>query len=223
MKKDIKKILGLSILEALVSTAIIGIGFVAILQMTNYSVQSIYSSGERTKANYLTNLIAEDLMGYDNRAGESINFSDFLASDEGKVELNSALEFCNNASAGTNSTNTGNVYGDSTTDGHLMKTRKWEALLNSKSYLNCKGTNEKKNIEVFKISSTYSNMKIEDPDNPGTFLDEGMPNGKTRSVNGVDEPYVKDDLMYIGRVQMNLNDGKKRKFLYFQTDYFLKN
>ena len=84
MKKDIKKILGLSILEALVSTAIIGIGFVAILQMTNYSVQSIYSSGERTKANYLTNLIAEDLMGYENRAGESINFSDFLASDEGK-------------------------------------------------------------------------------------------------------------------------------------------
>ena len=69
MKKDIKKILGLSILEALVSTAIIGIGFVAILQMTNYSVQSIYSSGERTKANYLTNLIAEDLVGYENRAG----------------------------------------------------------------------------------------------------------------------------------------------------------
>ena len=57
MKKDIKKILGLSILEALVSTAIIGIGFVAILQMTNYSVQSIYTSGERTKANYLTNMI----------------------------------------------------------------------------------------------------------------------------------------------------------------------
>ena len=223
MKKDIKKILGLSILEALVSTAIIGIGFVAILQMTNYSVQSIYSSGERTKANYLTNLIAEDLMGYENRAGGSINFSDFLASDDGKAEINSALGFCNDASAGTNSTNTGNVYGNSTTDGHLMKTRKWEALLNSKSYLNCKGTNEKKNIEVFKISSTYSNMKIEDPDNPGTFLDEGMPNSKTRLVNGVEEPYVKDDLMYIGRVQMNLNDGKKRKFLYFQTDYFLKN
>ena len=50
--KNKKKISGLSILEALVSTAIIGIGFVAILQMTNYSVQSIYTSGERTKANY---------------------------------------------------------------------------------------------------------------------------------------------------------------------------
>ena len=41
IKKEIKKILGVSILEALVSTVIIGIGFVAILQMTNYSVQSL--------------------------------------------------------------------------------------------------------------------------------------------------------------------------------------
>ena len=48
MKIDRKKISGLSLLEALVSTAIIGIGFVAIFQMTNYSVQSIYTSGERT-------------------------------------------------------------------------------------------------------------------------------------------------------------------------------
>ena len=37
-----------------------------------------------------------------------------------------------------------------------------------------------------------------------------------------DEPYVMDEVMYIGRVQMNLNDGRKRKFLYFQTDYELK-
>ena len=30
----------------------------------NYSVQSIYTSGERTKANYLTNMIAEDVIGH---------------------------------------------------------------------------------------------------------------------------------------------------------------
>ena len=58
-----KKISGLSLLEALISTAIVGIGFVAIMQMTNYSIQSIYTSGERTKANYLTNVIAEDVIG----------------------------------------------------------------------------------------------------------------------------------------------------------------
>ena len=33
---------------------------------------------------------------------------------------------------------------------------------------------------------------------------------------------ITDDPMYIGRVEMKLNDGKKRKFLYFQTDYKLR-
>ena len=89
-----KKILGLSLLEALVSTAIVGIGFVAILQMTNYSVQSIYTSGERTKANYLTNMIAEDVVGNQELSTTSDkNFSEYLASNP----VN--LDFCN---AGTN-------------------------------------------------------------------------------------------------------------------------
>ena len=39
MKKNIKNILGLSILESLVATAIVGIGFIAILSMVNYAVQ----------------------------------------------------------------------------------------------------------------------------------------------------------------------------------------
>ena len=38
----------------------------------------------------------------------------------------------------------------------------------------------------------------------------------------VNVPVVTEDVIYIGRVQMNLNDGKKRKFLYFQSDYILK-
>ena len=36
MIKKNKNILGLSILEAIISTAIVGIGFVAILSMVNY-------------------------------------------------------------------------------------------------------------------------------------------------------------------------------------------
>ena len=31
-----------------------------------------------------------------------------------------------------------------------------------------------------------------------------------------------DEALFITRVQINLNDGKKRKFLYFQNDYKLK-
>ena len=33
---------------------------------------------------------------------------------------------------------------------------------------------------------------------------------------------VYDEPMYIGRVEMKLNQGKKRKFIYFQTDYKLR-
>ena len=64
MKKKIKNILGLTILEAVISTVIVGIGFVAILSMVNYSVQSIDTSGERTKANYLVSMMAEDVIGH---------------------------------------------------------------------------------------------------------------------------------------------------------------
>ena len=55
---------GLSIIEALVSSVIVGIGFVAIFQMVNYSVNSINVSGERTKATYLVSMIAEGMVGY---------------------------------------------------------------------------------------------------------------------------------------------------------------
>ena len=61
-----KKQPGITLLEALISTAIVGIGFVAIFQMVNFSVQSIDTSGERTKANYLVSMIAEDIIGHRN-------------------------------------------------------------------------------------------------------------------------------------------------------------
>ncbi len=206
-----KKISGLSLLEALMSTAIVGIGFVAILQMTNYSVQSIYTSGERTKANYLTNMIAEDVIGHKNIVtGSAKNFSDYLFQNEFNPN------FCDNPAAGTTSLNTGNtgnvgnIYGNDEIDGPLMKQRKWEALLNNKNYLNCKGTNERRNFRVFKLGSQWSSE-------PGILVSTNE-----RPIDGADVPYVLDDLMYIGRIQMNLNDGKKRKYLYFQTDYVLK-
>ena len=91
-----------------------------------------------------------------------------------------------------------------------MKKRKWQALLNNKNYLNCKGGNERRNFRVFKLGSKWSAE-------PNI-----LENDNTRDVDGTEVPYIKDDLMYVGRVQMNLNDGKKRKYLYFQTDYVLK-
>ena len=174
--------------------------------MTNYSVQSIYSSGERTKANYLTNVIVEDVLGHKEvQITGNDNFSDFLAQNQ----FNS--EFCRQQTDATR--NNGDIYGGDAQNNFQIKTRKWEALLNNKDYLNCRGNNETRNFRVFKIGSRWSqenNILV----NPlQTDIDnDGNP----------DEPYVMDDVMYIGRVQMNLNDGRKRKFLYFQTDYELK-
>jgi len=59
-KKNSEK--GMSLIEALVSTVIISIGFIAIFQMVSYSIQSIDVSNERTKTTYLTGMVAEDLL-----------------------------------------------------------------------------------------------------------------------------------------------------------------
>ena len=57
---------GISLLESLVATAIVGIGFVAVFQIVNYSTTSINVSSERTKMNYIVSMVAEDLIGYSN-------------------------------------------------------------------------------------------------------------------------------------------------------------
>ena len=59
-KKNSEK--GMSLIEALVSTVIISIGFIAVFQMVSYSIQSIDVSNERTKTSYLTGMVAEDLI-----------------------------------------------------------------------------------------------------------------------------------------------------------------
>ena len=38
----------------------------------------------------------------------------------------------------------------------------------------------------------------------------------------VDNPSTLIFFFYLGRIQINLNNGKKRKFLYFQSDYKIK-
>ena len=78
---------GMTLLEALVSTVIIGIGFVAVFQMVNYSIQSIDVSNDRTKANYLVSMVAEDLISEKNAdSGDATNpkIKDFLAANKSK-------------------------------------------------------------------------------------------------------------------------------------------
>ena len=203
--KFIKNILGITILEGLVSTAIVGIGFVAILQMVNYSVQSIDVSGERTKANYLVSMIAEDIIGH--RDSTYKKFADHLT--EGEGEGWEAPDACKREVAGgtDTATNVANIYEGEGNAPENMEA-KWDNIISKDRYLKCRGEKDIKKVKVFKVCSwgcTYSIAEAsKDEDSDGYIIN------------------YYDEAMYIGRVQINLNNGKKRKFLYFQADYKIK-
>ena len=53
---------GFSIIESLVCLVIIGIGFIAVSQLTSFAIGSMDRSMERTKVNFLSEMIIEDMM-----------------------------------------------------------------------------------------------------------------------------------------------------------------
>ena len=225
MIKDIKNILGLSILESLVATAIVGIGFVAILQMTNFSVLSIDTSGERTKANYLVTMIAEDVIGHKNTIyGLSSKAEGLSFENDGSIthttkttddaegttkivekfadhlvgtDFNAGASSAGPCAAGGAVDEEPDVYGAQEVDAPTNKQNKWQAMLGGNRYLKCKGEKDIRKMKVYKIC-------------------------RWSDVCGHVNNDVTDNGMYIGRIQVNLNNGRKRKFLYFQADYKIK-
>ena len=209
----IKNILGLTILEGIVSTAIVAIGFIAVLQMVNYSVQSIDVSGERTKANFIVSMIAEDIIGHRDsiygvnasEGGISFEGGNIVSDDPSHKKFADHLNddgwtsagSCGSSTGGT----TGNIYEGQNIDAPRNKQNKWNQVIGDNRYLKCKGEKDIKKVTVFKVCSW------------GDCLH--------KIVNSGVKNYY-DETMYIGRVQVNLNDGKKRKYLYFQADYKIK-
>ena len=215
--------LGLTLLEALMSTVIVGIGFVAVFNMVNFSVQSIDTSGERTKANYLVSMIAEDIIGHkdtiygessdaenigfnsegkpvklDNETGEVLEeykkFSEHLKDNEWNVGTGENI--CANKSEYKREDEINSLYEEQEKDAPRNKENKWNEIFGSDRYLKCKSKKDIKNVKVFQICRwNHCDYKNES---------------------------VYDDGLFIGRVQINMNDGKKRRFLYFTADYQLK-
>ena len=204
MKKNKSKISGLSILEALVSTAIVGIGFIAILQMTNFSAQSIDNSGDRTKANYLTEMIAEDVISSrDSLYGVKSDNSNIVFKDGWEATLDCENILTDSDDTDSDDTNSDGDDGDDGDDIYQIqnndaprnKKEKWDAIFNKNRFLKCKSNNETKKLETFKVCKWDCTLKND---------------------------FVFDDPIYISRVEMLLNNGKKKKHLYFQSDYNIK-
>ena len=213
---------GITLLEALISTAIVGIGFMAVFQLVNFSVNSINVSAERTKINYITTMIVEDILGsrdalvginpktntvvIDNygkpvkdgeRASEE-KFSEYLHRVDWKVGESGRV-------CGTNKgkfikkSDIESVYLNLNEDKGAPENKmaRWDQILGQDRYLKCKNNKDIKSVKIYKICQSGSGCLTP---TSGTVRDE----------------------VYIGRVQINTNGGKKRKFLYFHADHIFQ-
>jgi len=184
----LKNILGLTLIEAMVSVVIVSIGFVSIFQMVNYSVRSIDVSGERTKTNFLVSMVAEDLMADKDQEYGGKNFHEYLLGTNNKGWR------MGSCSSGTSSNS-------NFTNAPQNKMQKWDNRF-SKKRIKCKGPNDIKALKIFDIchSSLSPNCNYVGP-NDSTY-----------------ERQLYYNKRYFGRMEVNLNNGKKRKYIYFQID-----
>ncbi len=193
MKKLSEK--GVTIIEALVATAIIGIGFVAVFQMVQYSVSSIDVSGQRTKATYLSGMIAEDLYAEKNQETTAKKFMDVIAETPWK------LEKCDNS-------NTTNISLPDFGKKHaIYKKEKWSSRL-SKDYIKCRPSDNKAGTVTTKDKKSLTIFKI--------CHDINKCDGDTNSKGHIQKTNLYDSI-YIGRSEVNMHGGTKMKVLYFQV------
>ena len=219
MRINKNKELGISILEALMATVIVGVGFVAVFQMVNYSINSIDVSGERTKANYLVSMLAEDVIGHRNSLyginaedeGITINeFGEPVKKDNDGAEVSYKkftdhlienpykINTCATKTAYRKKSQIENLYNaaNEKVDAPRNKYRKWNLIFETDRHLKCRSAKDIKTLKVFQLCRWAHCDYIKDT--------------------------IYDQALYVGRIQINMNDGKKRKFLYFQADYKLK-
>ena len=179
---------GVTILEGLVATAIVGIGFVAIFQMVTYSVQSMDVSSQRTKSSYLMHMVAEDVIGHKNSEKGSTKLKDLLVTNRDDTTLTTwNMPACLDEGADTDDYT--NAY-----DNIIVK--KWQDNF-SKKRLKCKSSNESKHFKIIEICTTgcvYINSQ-------NSFF----------ATNGTERTYF-------GKVQSNINNGRKENYLYFRID-----
>ena len=71
---------GISIIESLVCLVIIGIGFIAVMQLSAFTLGSMDRATERNKLNYLSEMILEDMIGDPDNASSYDSFNETCSS-----------------------------------------------------------------------------------------------------------------------------------------------
>ena len=70
---------GISLIESLVCLVVIGIGFIAVLQLSAFSIGSMDRATEKNKLNYLSEMILEDMIGDPDNASSYGSFNETCA------------------------------------------------------------------------------------------------------------------------------------------------
>jgi Tfp pilus assembly protein PilV len=218
---------GITLIEALVATVIVGIGFVSVFQMVQYSVQSIGVSSERTKANLLITMVAEDFISVRNSDSKTkgINFKDAFVKEQ--ITKNSSLFDITKCSPGTSSSTKGK-------NAEENKIFKWKNRFSDRR-LKCAtkndqtdDTNDTKKLEVF----TYCSNQVASKTNLSNKSRPCMYTNNTRyssTPSGRKERFY--DERYFVRMEVGVTSGKmktdnkgnkeptsKKKYIYFQLD-----
>ena len=184
---------GLTLLEALVATVIVGIGFVAVFQMVQYSIRSIDVSSDRNKGNYLVNLIAEDVLANKRTTRNNEEFADYL------IENQFSIQQCTNEfgldSTITNTPENKVQYWEQYFDRGITKCRSNEDIRE----LNIIDICNNETSEVKTWTCKYVNDSVYD------YNENGFP--VTTKIY---------DPVYFGKMEIGFNKGTKTRNLYFQ-------
>tara|TARA_B100001540_G_scaffold185041_1_gene163121 strand:+ start:687 stop:1259 length:573 start_codon:yes stop_codon:yes gene_type:complete len=171
---------GTTLLEALVATAIVGIGFIAVFQMVNFSLQSIDVSSERTKIGYLSDMVAEDLLAYKNSTKSDVKFKDALLTTRDATTASSwNLSGCNDG-AGIN---------NSATNAEDKSFDKWNNRF-SKRRIKCRGTSDSKDLKTYTICKTGCLNTYNDSSGAGGNIFDALFLGKVEVITGEKTKYL---------------------------------
>ena len=182
---------GTTLLEALVATAIVGIGFIAVFQMVNFSLQSIDVSSERTKIGYLSDMVAEDLLAYKNSTKSDVKFKDALLTARNATTKSSwNMSGCNDGVGINNSTTPGMTF----TNAEDKSFDKWNNRF-SKRRIKCRGTSDSKDLKTFTICNAGPSV---------------CSNKYIHPLTNIFDP------LFLGKVEVVT--GGKTKYLYFRID-----
>tara|TARA_X000000950_G_C13728330_1_gene583177 strand:+ start:171 stop:758 length:588 start_codon:yes stop_codon:yes gene_type:complete len=183
---------GLTLLEALVATVIVGIGFVAVFQMVQYSVRSIDISSDRNKGNYLVNLIAEDVLSHKRSTKDNKEFADYLKENQFSIQQ------CTNE------------FGLETKDNTPEnKVQYWQQYFD-RGITKCRSNEDIRALNIIDICDD------ETSDDKTWVCNYKNEEEYTYIENGAEVKTKIYDPVYFGKMEIRFNKGKKTRNLYFQ-------